>query len=266
MQHALIRFLAQLFSKRYFYYLGRILYHISLRMMGIGNYENSRISGELHVLHLINKEFGSKKMVVFDVGSHQGEYARVALSIFPNANLHCFEPMENSFKKLKQNLPSLPNVHLNNLAVSDTIGKLELWDYKNQEGSQHTSAYKNVFNNDFTKKYSVGKISLDFYLKKNKLKAIDFLKIDVEGQEYQVLDGLNNYLSKTQFIQFEFNYMNVYSGHFFRDFYQLLNKEFDIFRLYPNQLLPIKKYDPTQHEIFYFQNILAVNKKLKWQI
>lgn len=60
-------------------------------------------------------------------------------------------------------------------------------------------------------------------------------------------------------IQFEFNEMNVVSRVFFKDFFDLLSPGYKIYRLHKESLKPIESYD-TKHEIFKFQNIVAINK------
>jgi hypothetical protein len=90
------------------------------------------------------------------------------------------------------------------------------------------------------------------------------MKIDTEGSEYEILKGARTMLSKNsiKIIQFEFNEMNVYSRVFFKDFVDLL-KNYKLYRLMSHGLFPIKSYSPKLHEIFAFQNIVAINKSAK---
>jgi hypothetical protein len=55
--------------------------------------------------------------------------------------------------------------------------------------------------------------------------------------------------------------MNVISKVYFRDFYQLLSDNYDIYRLDTQKLIRINHYD-TFLEIFKFQNIVAIIKNL----
>ena len=45
-------------------------------------------------------------------------------------------------------------------------------------------------------KYRVSTITLDSFVKKNKIKSIDLLKIDIEGSEYELLKGAKNMLKR----------------------------------------------------------------------
>jgi len=41
----------------------------------------------------------------------------------------------------------------------------------------------------------------------------------------------------------------------------ILKEKYTINRLLPNELLPLKVYNPTMHEICGYQNIVALRKK-----
>ena len=104
--------------------------------------------------------------------------------------------------------------------------------------------------------------TLDNFCKLNDIERIDFLKIDVEGHELRVLEGATELLAskKVDIIQFEFTQLNAVIKLFFYDFYSMLSPDFEIFRLVSHGLVPIPKYDPTLHELFGYQNFVAIRK------
>jgi hypothetical protein len=107
-------------------------------------------------------------------------------------------------------------------------------------------------------------ITVDSYCE-NKIDRIDFMKIDVEGHEFEVLKGAVNMIndSRVSMIQFEFNEFNIFSKTFFRDYYRIL-KDYKLYRIMPqNRLLPMGEYD-SSHEIFRYQNILAIHNSLNY--
>ena len=62
---------------------------------------------------------------------------------------------------------------------------------------------------DFFKKIDVNQITLNKYTKINSIEKIDFLKIDTEGYELDVLIGLENKIEKVRFILFEHHYHDM---------------------------------------------------------
>lgn len=143
---------------------------------------------------------------------------------------------------------------------------MELFDYKNNDGSSHASLYKQVIT-DLHKgdvvSHKVNIVKLDELLKDFN-KKIDLLKIDTEGNEYNVLLGATSLLKNINAIHFEFNEMNIISKTTFKDFWDLLNKDFVFFRILPyGKLLPIKNYSTIYCEIYHYQNIICLKKEVE---
>ncbi|MGD9129861.1 MAG: FkbM family methyltransferase [Candidatus Woesebacteria bacterium] len=262
-------YFALIFSYQKFYKLSLILRYLSFRISGIDNYENNNISGETNFINKLKNIYKNNKLCIFDVGCNKGDYSNLLLNTFPNLKLHCFDPSKINIAKMKKRFKT-KNLFLNQVAVGKENGKIIIWDYSNNEGSEHASAYKDSLlthnSNRKIKKYTAKKITLKNYIEQNAIEKIDLLKIDVEGMEFDVLKGLGKKILKISFIQFEFNLTNAYNKVLFLDFFELLNKNFKLYRLLPNEFLPIQKYNPIEHEIYAFQNIVAVSKKLKIDI
>jgi hypothetical protein len=68
--------------------------------------------------------------------------------------------------------------------------------------------------------------------------------------------------NRIDIIQFEFGEMNIASRVFFKDFYDLLSGQYHLYRLLPNGLLPLEPYNARRHEIFIYQNIIAINRRM----
>jgi len=102
--------------------------------------------------------------------------------------------------------------------------------------------------------------TLDNFCKKNKIKKIDLLKIDVEGNELNVLKGAEKMINAglIDYIQFEFG-CNVDSRTYFKDFFYLLNPKYEIYRVLKNGIYLIKEYKWT-NEIFNAINYLAIRR------
>ena len=254
----------RLITKKIFYKVWRRLHFITLRGLGVLNYENSSISGESHFLKRILKG----KMLVFDVGANVGKYSS-KVKMFNNESIvYAFEPHPKTFEILKKNVEPLDQVHCRHVALSDHEGESEIFDYKTEDGSSHASLFKGVIT-DIHKRACVShKITLttiDKVVQDLNIKHIDLLKIDVEGNEINVLKGAAQLLKdeKVGVIQFEFNEMNIITKTRFLDFMELL-PGYDFFRMFPDGLVKLD-YDPVSCEIYAFQNIVAARKDLKFK-
>ena len=74
----------------------------------------------------------------------------------------------------------------------------------------------------------------------NAIKNIDFLKIDTEGYEYEVLLGLNKKILDTKIIMFEHHYDNMINKNYsFRDINKLLVK--NKFKMIFKAKMPFRK-------------------------
>jgi FkbM family methyltransferase len=175
-------------------------------------------------LKTLNKKFD----ILFDIGAHHGESIFFFLRTFNIKNIFSFEPSPVNFEILQkkyliyQRKFSDSKIVIENLGLSNSIGKNFLKQFKESSSStlekinNNSVYYKNknkmlYSRNDKRpfKKIKVRITTLQNYLKKNKIKKIDFLKIDTEGHEFKVLLGLKNYISKVNFIMFEHHYDNM---------------------------------------------------------
>jgi hypothetical protein len=113
------------------------------------------------------------------------------------------------------------------------------------------------------KSWNVDIVKLDNFLEAEFIEEVDLLKIDTEGNEYNVLLGAGEFLTtnKIKALHIEFNEMNVVSGVNFKKFWDLL-PNYNFYRILPGgKLLPIKRYSPILCEIYAYQNIIATLKK-----
>ena len=251
-----------LFAKPIFRKLNMFLYQISLRGLGILNYQAEYLTGEKAWLKNYLKD--KRNPIVLDVGANVGNYSKDILMSNDNVKVFAFEPHPTTFQKLVSNINE-KSFKAFNFGVGDVEGKLELFDYDTKDGSSHASLYRDVIK-DLHKgnpiSHTVDIIKLDEFILNENLDEIDLLKIDTEGNEFKVLIGCINHLKskKIKAIHMEFNEMNIISKVSFKDFWDLL-EDYDFYRILPGgSLMPIKNYAPINCEIYAFQNIVAILK------
>ncbi len=127
-----------------------------------------------------------------DVGANLGFYTLLFSSISPKGKIYAFEPSNENYQKLVENinLNNCNNVFINKLALSDYSGSSNLFLTKDINEGGYYLLKQNNSQNQFLEKIEVKKG--DEIIDKNIF--YDFVKIDVEGHEIQVLNGMRKIL------------------------------------------------------------------------
>jgi FkbM family methyltransferase len=127
---------------------------------------------------------------VLDIGANIGYYTLMAAArISDESRVYGFEPVSDTYRKLLENIKinDFKNIISENLAVSNENGEIELFvaDEKST-GSSSIALHVNFSGS----KEKVKTIKIDDYLSQKSIKKVDLVKIDVEGCEPWVIEGM----------------------------------------------------------------------------
>ena len=152
--------------------------------------------------HLVMKRLIGKNTNCIDIGCHKGEMLEIILKLSPNGQHYAFEPIPYLNLNLKKKFSS-HNIHISNIALSNVKGTSTFNHVKN------APAFSGLKKRIYTVKHpEIEELKVDTDLLDNILPQeyhAHFIKIDVEGAEYPVLQGAKNTLLKyTPTIIFEF--------------------------------------------------------------
>jgi FkbM family methyltransferase len=205
--------------------------------------------------------------LLFDIGANIGDWTEMVLSLRKDIQIYCFEPAPDTFIKLAERcFPD--NVVINNFGLGSIVQSRDLYVF--EEDSGLNSLYKRegleyVGVKTPVKTERVNIQTFDYYCLHYKIDKVDYVKIDVEGNELEVLEGMRAMLGggKVGVVQFE------YGGGTYIDARILLKDVFGFFRgldyvlfkIYPKELRLYEKYSQDV-ENFQYQNWLAIRRDL----
>ena len=199
--------------------------------------------------------------IFIDIGANRGSYTQEILLNFPKIECHIFEPSGQNYNFLKNLFKNNKNVKINHLALGEENCSGTL--FSNKFGSGLASLTKrrlDHFGIEMKLKEEINLLRFDSYWCDDQ-RIIDYVKIDVEGHELDVLNGFGDLVLNTKLIQFEFGGCNIDTRTYFQDFwYFFLEKGFKIYRIAPKGKILITKYE-EQHEYFLTTNYVAINDR-----
>jgi len=139
---------------------------------------------------------------VVDIGANMGIFSIYASLNSKNGKVYSYEALREHFERMQKNVEinNFKNIKTENFAIAGKKGKKRLFINKNCSGGHSL-----VFDRDSEESLIVDCITLRDIFDRNKIEKIDFLKIDCEGAEYEILYSIpDKYFKKISKISLEF--------------------------------------------------------------
>lgn len=172
---------------------------VSQTLLDHGN--NNTVEADLTMRMLSDIE----SPVIFDIGSNIGTYATwvAKWANTKNGKVYCFEPQRQIFQMLCGNL-AINNI-FNAYAYQVGLGKEEKYieipepDYKMPNSSFGSFSLDGVERHKYTNKNLLQKIkitTLDNFVHEHNIEKVDYIKIDAEGLDIDVIQGGMNTIKR----------------------------------------------------------------------
>ncbi len=149
-----------------------------------------------HEEHILSRFVPKEGEVVIDIGAHIGKYTILSSKFVGKAGkVVAIEADPDTFQILKRNivLNNLTNVLPLNYAVFSTRTRIKLYDQSTASAKYNSLILTRTAQ---TEKYAeVNADTLDSILQINEINEVNWIKIDVEGAEFEVLKGATKTLS-----------------------------------------------------------------------
>jgi FkbM family methyltransferase len=145
---------------------------------------------------------------IIDVGANVGMFTMYLLTHLESPNIHAFEPVPDTFEALRRNIERYPraNVHVYNTGLGAAAdSSMAMTFFPNMTGNstaypEMQAAQREILSKVFTseellliyarEEITVPSTTLSSFIRKNALNRIDLLKIDAEGCEVDILNGI----------------------------------------------------------------------------
>jgi|GEM_PF-1448209 len=140
-------------------------------------------------------DYIKKDSQVLDIGGHLGYFSCIAGKLASQGCVHVFEVDSNCLELIKKNLAinNITNVTIHHLAVTDKNDFVKIPKLTHPDPGLIINSSTG---NDYIE---VKGIRLDDFVSQHNIKP-DFIKIDVEGAEWNVLNGMKNILNQENLI------------------------------------------------------------------
>jgi len=170
--------------------------------------------------------------VVFDLGGYEGWFVEQMVNKF-NCNVYCFEPLQKFSAIIEKKFIGNNKVHVYTMGISNEIKKSII--YLNKDASS-----TNIKNG---KAIEIKLTRIDKIMSENNIKFVDLIKLNIEGDEYDVLDYIINNQIQENFGDIQVQFHKI--GNF-QERYNNIKKELE-----------------KTHELTYYYPFVWENWKLK---
>jgi FkbM family methyltransferase len=197
---------------------------------------NCFLNGEINLWNFLK----NKVNTIFDIGSRDDDYYFKDCNV--SQEFHIFEPHPVFYNSVSSKATNYKNVFVNNVGIGKEESILPYYE--------RAESFVNRFNETPSKHLKITPLSK--YIQDKEIKNIDFLKIDTEGFELDVLQSLGSKLSHVKHIQFEYGGTYPDRGILLKDVYDVL-KDYHIFIIGPDGIY--SRPVPIEHK--QYSNYLA---------
>lgn len=175
-------------------------------------------NGEAEV---VRRLAGTGLRIAVDVGAHHGVWTQVLLDAHPDATVHCFEASPDTAAGLRRRFADDPRVVLTAKGLAAEAGTVDLYVDRRDSSVTSVVAPRGRSGVDVV---AVEVLRGDDYLADLAIDHVDYLKIDVEGFDLDVLRGFGAALAAGAIdaLQFEYNHLSIASHRLLADYYALL--------------------------------------------
>lgn len=208
--------------------------------------EQLGVPGLHHTLMLL-KQRGYQPNFVIDGGAYEGKWTLDFLEVFPDARILMLEAQESKAPLLGKLVGQHPKVQLHQGVLGAEEGRKVVFNVN--ETASHVAGIASE------NEQGVGTETIDAILKRLSLPYPDFIKLDVQGYELEVLKGAEECMRQAEFCLLEVSLLDLSNEPLISEVLFFMNEKG--FQAYDICQLMRRPYDQSLYQI----DLLFINKK-----
>jgi len=171
--------------------------------------------GHIDSLELLEMLRAHPPRVIHDIGANVGTWTCLAKSLYPDAAVEAFEPLEGHFAGFRQWTAPWKDVRLHAVALGPSVGTvaLEVTDFSDASSVLAlTDEGRKTFNIAAAGRREVPMETLDGMVASGRVREPDLIKLDVQGYELEALKGAEKCLRAARAVICEVSFRAFYEG------------------------------------------------------
>ena len=154
--------------------------------------------------------------LIVDIGANRGQFALLARHINPEARIVSFEPQAAPAETFRRVFSTDSRTTLIEAAIGPESGQASI-HLSARDDSSSLLPISDIQSQTFSGTYEVGTASIDVLTLDSVLPSLDsfcssLLKLDVQGFEFQALQGCESLICDFSYVYCECSFVQLYSG------------------------------------------------------
>lgn len=172
-------------------------------------------------LYAILKEHIRPAGTFLEAGAFNGKDTLILAQHFPHATIHAFEPLPEIYAELQKNTQALPQIKTYPVALSNSVGTAPFYvaNHPKRPGKicqagTLLAPQERLSRSPITYKRTtqVPTTTIDAWAKQTGTQTIDFMWLDLQGNELAVLKACPMILKTVTALYVELNFIQAYEG------------------------------------------------------
>ena len=153
--------------------------------------------------------------IIYDIGAHTGTWSFLAKALIPESIIHAFEPIKLHITEFQNRMSHIKDINLHQVALGNQNGDMSIKITNRSDSSSlldSTELADEQYGVKKDREQMIKIFTLDDYIITQKIPLPDFIKLDVQGYELEVLKGSQQCIKYAKWILCEVSFYSYYQN------------------------------------------------------